>query len=121
MLVEIFGELTTSQELGSSPSARRVLVEILGTKLLCMIVHSSPSARRVLVEMDDGVSRYLLKVGHPPRGGCWLKYSRTGRTHEAYRSPSARRVLVEIRNRSSNLPLPASPSARRVLVEILPD
>ena len=58
----------------------------------------SPSARRVWIEIV--MLRMLLAVcqGHPPRGGCGLKYSENVPYHRNIPSPSARRVWIEMQN-----------------------
>ena len=78
-----------------SPSARRVLVEITPTQAFKLWAES-PSARRVLVEIPRLSPVTCISVGHPPRGGCWLKCFSCHSCEECPVSPSARRVLVEI-------------------------
>ena len=128
----------------ASPSARRVLVEISGRGYLFPL-HQSPSARRVLVEMPFLLEFYHCAVGHPPRGGCWLKSTpRLWQVTSGTRHPprggcwlksrtfhTINRIIPRHPPRGGcwlkyfqNLPdnaFSASPSARRVLVEIPSD
>ena len=56
-----------------SPSTRRVWIEIAWLKwlLLCL---ESPSTRRVWIEILMALLHKVAWLGHPPRGGCGLKY-----------------------------------------------
>ena len=83
--------------LGTSPSTRRVWIEINFFNLLPKSFKTSPSTRRVWIEIGyNADATYDFCAGHPPHGGCGLKYNEKFVKRFFEKSPSTRRVWIEI-------------------------
>ena len=77
--------------------------------------------RRVWIEINEGSAQVIIKEGHPPCGGCGLKFVHDSSIGIWIGSPSMRRVWIEILMPDPNYQLTEeSPSMRRVWIEITP-
>ena len=56
----------------------------------------SPSTRRVWIEIIQVEQKLGIMVGHPPHGGCGLKFFNYFVSLIHWKSPSTRRVWIEI-------------------------
>ena len=56
----------------------------------------SPSTRRVWIEINEELSELRTELGHPPHGGCGLKFANVLLSATDDVSPSTRRVWIEI-------------------------
>jgi len=57
---------------------------------------ASPSTRRVWIEISIHISVITPLAGHPPPGGCGLKFLLLWHVRRLFLSPSTRRVWIEI-------------------------
>ena len=97
----------------------RVWIEITFELIGISEVGESPSVWRVWIEITTcGVDASASK-GHPPCGGCGLKWLGITRERWEQMSPSVWRVWIEIFYRPNHLPVLLSPSVWRVWIEIM--
>ena len=87
---------TLTKHSSKSPSLRRVWVEICLYPSPFNARRRSPSLRRVWVEILFTSFKSSAIKGHPPCGGCGLKWYTEMQARRLAWSPSLRRVWVEI-------------------------